>query len=372
MHGVFPGSERPRLLCLSAYEAASHRLWRERLTQGLPDYECQALTLPARHFRWRIRGNPLSWYDAPELQQAPDLVLATSMVDLAAIRGLNRGVAAAPSVAYFHENQFAYPEQRERVASNEPKVVNLYTALAADRVLFNSDWNRRSFLEGADELLRRMPDRKPETALARIEARSEVIPVPVPDGRGVPRQRHWPDAPHLIWNHRWEYDKGPDRLLALLRALRQRGQPFRLSLVGEGFRQAPEAFARIRDEFAGELINLGYMQSREAYDQLLGEADMVLSTALHDFQGLAVQEGMAAGCVPIVPDRLAYPEYVPDNLRHPSHEEDPGKEAEAAAERLMAVLAAPRPGPDSIAPEHYRLERVIPQYRRLFESLLGT
>lgn len=364
------GDERSRVLCLSAYEAASHRLWRERLGRGLPDYHWQALALPARHFRWRIRGNPLSWYDAPELQQAPDLVLATSMVDLAVVRGLNRGIAAAPTVVYFHENQFAYPEQQERVASNEPKVVNLYTALAADQVLFNSEWNRRSFLEGARELLRRMPDRKPETAVATIEARSRVVPVPIPDERFTALQRDWPAVPHLLWNHRWEYDKGPERLLALLRALRGRGQPFRLSLVGEGFRQAPEAFAHIREEFAGELVNLGYMESREAYDRLLEEADMVLSTALHDFQGLAVQEAMAAGCVPIVPDRLAYPEYVPADFRYPSREA-PELEGQAAAERLMAVLAEPRPGPETLMPERYRRTRVIPEYRQLFESLLG-
>lgn len=363
-------AERPGLLCLSAYEAASHRQWRERLAQGLPDFDWHTLTLPARHFRWRIRGNPLSWYDAPELQKAPDLVLATSMVDLAVVRGLNRRIAAAPTVVYFHENQFAYPEQRERVAGNEPKVMNLYTALAADRVLFNSEWNRQSFLEGARELLNRMPDRKPKTAVAAIEARSEVVPVPVPEVGARARQRGWPVAPHLVWNHRWEYDKGPDRLLALLRALRRRGQPFRLSLVGEGFRQAPEAFARIREEFAEELVNLGYMESREAYDRLLGEADMVLSTALHDFQGLAVQEAMAAGCVPIVPDRLAYPEYVPDGLRYASHEADPDREGEAAAERMMQVLAAPRPGSEALIPECYRHDRVIPEYRRVFESLL--
>jgi glycosyltransferase involved in cell wall biosynthesis len=273
-------------------------------------------------------------------------------------------------VVYFHENQFAYPEQHERVASNEPKVVNLYTALAADQVLFNSEWNRRSFLEGARELLRRMPDRKPETAVAIIEARSRVVPVPIPDERFTALQRDWPAVPHLLWNHRWEYDKGPERLLALLRALRGRGQPFRLSLVGEGFRQAPEAFARIREEFAGELLNLGYMESREAYDRLLEEADMVLSTALHDFQGLAVQEAMAAGCVPIVPDRLAYPEYVPADFRYPSREA-PEREGQAAAERLMAVLAEPRPGPEILMPERYRRTRVIPEYRQLFESLLG-
>lgn len=363
-------TERPRVLCLSAYEAASHRQWRERLAAGLGDFDWRSLTLPARHFRWRIRGNPLSWYDAPELQQAPDLVLATSMVDLAVIRGLNRGIAAAPTAVYFHENQFAYPEQRERVASNEPRVVNLYTALAADCVLFNSDWNRRSFLEGARALLKRMPDRKPETALAAIEARSRVLPVPVPDACFTSRDGAWPAVPHLLWNHRWEYDKGPERLLALLRALRERGQPFRLSLVGEQFRSAPEAFARIREEFAEQLVTVGFMESRDAYDRLLREADIVLSTALHDFQGLAVQEAMAAGCLPVVPDRLAYPEYVPAAMRYASLE-DPEAEGKEAASLIASLLAAARPGHDCFRPDHYSQRRLIPEYREVLASLAG-
>lgn len=366
------GNPKPRVLCLSAYEAASHRQWRELLERSLPGYEWHSLTLPPRHFRWRIRGNPLSWLNEPLLEQSWDLVIATSMVDLATLRGIHPTLARTPAIAYFHENQFAYPDRRTGQGSNEPGVVNLYTALSADRILFNSDWNRRSLIEGVEKLMRRLPDHKPTDLTRRLEAKSEVVPVPIDDGVFSARDREWSAVPHLLWNHRWEYDKGPDRLLAILRALRRNGQAFRISVVGQQFRSAPEAFEAIRVECRDELVNFGFLASEEAYRALLCEADLVLSTALHDFQGLAVLEAMAAGAVPVVPDRLAYPEYVPDSFRYESDEGDVGREAESAAALVRNLLDRPRPGVSTFRPDAYGARRVLPLYERAFSELLSN
>ena len=366
------GSPMPRVLCLSAYEAASHRQWRELLERGLPGYEWHSLTLPPRHFRWRIRGNPLSWLNEPLLEQSWDLVIATSMVDLATLRGIQPSLARTPAIAYFHENQFAYPDRRTGQGSNEPGIVNLYTALSADRVLFNSDWNRRSLIEGVEKLMRQLPDHKPRDLTRRLEDKSEVVPVPIANGVFGDRDRGWSPVPHLLWNHRWEYDKGPDRLLAILRALREEGQAFRVSVVGQQFRSAPDAFAAIREEFPEELAHFGFVASEEVYRALLGEADLVLSTALHDFQGLAVLEAMAAGAVPVVPDRLAYPEYVPSPLRYGSNEADIAGEARGAAALIGHLLNRPRPAADSFRPDAYCLDRVLPLYERAFSELLSS
>ncbi|TDT39305.1 glycosyltransferase involved in cell wall biosynthesis [Halospina denitrificans] len=364
------GNPKPRVLCLSAYEAASHRQWRELLERSLPGYEWHSLTLPPRHFRWRIRGNPLSWLNEPLLEQSWDLVIATSMVDLATLRGIHPALARAPAIAYFHENQFAYPDRRKGQGSNEPGIVNLYTALSADRVLFNSDWNRRSLIEGVEKLMRQLPDHKPRDLTRRLEAKSEVVPVPIDDGVFFGRDRDWSPVPHLLWNHRWEYDKGPDRLLAILRALKRNGQAFRISVVGQQFRSAPEAFEAIRAEFNGELVHFGFLASEDDYRSLLGEADLVLSTALHDFQGLAILEGMAAGAVPVVPDRLAYPEYVPAALRYESSEVDVDREAAKATALIRELLNNPRPACATFRPDAYRASQVLPLYERAFSELL--
>lgn len=362
----------PRILCLSAYEAASHRHWRQILEQGLAEFEWESLILPPRHFRWRIRGNPLSWLNEPLLSESYDLVLATSMVDLATLRGTQPALARTPAVAYFHENQFAYPDRRRDGQSNEPAIVNLYTALSADRVLFNSDWNRQSMLSGVARLMRRVPDRKPRDLVQCIEARSAVLPVPIDDDCFDGHDRQWSSVPHLVWNHRWEYDKGPERLLAILRALRDCGVEFRLSLVGQQFRVAPEPFSVIRSEFSEAIVQCGFIPIQDAYRQLLAEADIVLSTALHDFQGLAVLEAMAAGAVPVVPDRLAYPEYVPDELRYESHEQEPEQEATSAVRLICRLLARGRPNRRAFQPDHYRLSRLLPAYREALNGVLDA
>ena len=362
----------PRVLCLSAYEAASHRHWRELLQTYINGWDWHSLTLPPRHFRWRIRGNPLSWLNEPLLDESWDLVIATSMVDLATLRGIRPALARVPAIAYFHENQFAYPDRRSGEENNEPAVVNLYTALSADRVLFNSEWNRRSLLMGTQQLLARLPDCKPQDLVARIEGKSRVLPVPIDDDFFSDVKEDWSRPPHLVWNHRWEYDKGPEQLLAILRMLRESAVVFRLSVVGQQFRSAPETFATIRDEFSAELVHCGFIRSEEAYRALLAEADIVLSTALHDFQGLAILEAMAAGAVPVVPDRLAYPEYVPAGFRYESSEVDSGHEAASAAGLIHELLSHPRPRGARLRPDGYRRSRLLPLYQQIFNDVCGA
>ena len=93
----------------------------------------------------------------------------------------------------------------------------------------------------------------------------------------------------------------------------------------------------------------------------------MVSTALHDFQGLAMLEAMASGCVPLAPDRLAYREYVPEPCRYASHEQDPEREGVAAAELLADVLRTP---PSSFQPEAWRASRLATGYAALIRDLM--
>ncbi|MEC7814676.1 MAG: DUF3524 domain-containing protein [Pseudomonadota bacterium] len=364
-------STKPSILLLSAYHASSHQRWCQQLMTLLADEaQWHLLSLPPRFFQWRIRGNPMSWLNEPSLQEDWDLVIATSMVDLATLKGLNPRLAQTPCVLYMHENQFAFPLSSGQKGRVEPQMVNLYSAYAANAVVFNSAWNRDSFLDGARAFLKQMPDAVPDGLLSAMADKSRVIPVPIEDRlfteRVSPQSWH---RPHLLWNHRWEYDKGPDRLVALLQELAAREVPFRLSLVGESFRSYPQAFNQIRDSFADRIEHWGFMPAREDYDRLLQQADVVVSTALHDFQGLSMLEAMAGGCVPLAPDRLAYPEYVPAGCRYPSHENDPGVEARAAADSLQRLMQE-RPAP--VSPDTWRASVLVADYRGLIADLPGN
>lgn len=355
---------------LSAYDAGSHKRWREQLVASQPAFDWHVLALPPRFFRWRIRGNALTWLKEPALQEHWDLLVVTSMVDLASVRGFHPHLARTPALLYMHENQFAYPDSGRQHASAEPQMVNLYSAVAADHVVFNSEWNRDSFLDGAHAFLDKLPDGLPDGLIRQIRDKSSVIPVPIEDS--LFRKRATPHnlaCPHLLWNHRWEYDKSPDRLLRLLDRLVELGQDFRISVVGEQFRNQPRVFDEIKHHHGSRLVHWGYVDSREDYDKLLHEADVVVSTALHDFQGLSMLEAMASGCLVLAPDRLAYPEYVPSTQLYTSAVDDPEREALCAADTLMSLLEQK---PTAKPPHEWRLSELKRSYSNTMYVTIGS
>ncbi|MGD8174386.1 tRNA-queuosine alpha-mannosyltransferase domain-containing protein [Marinimicrobium sp. ARAG 43.8] len=332
-----------RVLLLSGYDAPSHRRWRQSLVQLLPHWQWTVLHQPPRHFKWRMRGGGFLWAyrDASTLQQSYDAVVATSMVDLATLRGLVPSLAAVPTLVYFHENQFAYPQRHHQRADVEPQLINLYSALSADRIAFNSAYNRDSFLSGAEALFHQLPDAIPPQVLTQLRERSEVLPVPVEAGCFVQNRAARDGRLSLVWNHRWEYDKAPDRLLKGLQCFFDRcgdSEPaITVHVVGQQFREQPPVFDALKALLTqqGALGQWGYVHSQSEYRQRLADSHVVLSTALHDFQGLSVLEAVAAGCRPIVPARQAYPEWFPPAFCYRSHEEHPEREAEAFADALL-------------------------------------
>ncbi len=348
---------RKRILLLSAYRADSHAAWADWLTSTFDAFDWRLLELPGRHFRWRIRGNPISWLDELATTEA-DAVIATSMVDLATLRGLHPHLAALPTLYYVHENQFAYPLGPQQVDSVDPQMVQIYAALAADRIAFNSAFNRDSFLEGMATLLGRMPDAVPPGIRDRLTQRSAILPVPIQPTAVAGGTR---DPGLILWNHRWEYDKAPEVFAEAMLTLAGSGVDFRLALLGPRPANAPEPLQKLREALGNRIIADGKLP-RSEYDALLGRAGIVVSTARHEFQGLAVLEASAAGATPLVPDALAYREQYPDACRYPQGDVD------TLTQRLQAWLqqGAP-PAPDVRAWTPGRLE---PDWKGMLDDLV--
>jgi glycosyltransferase involved in cell wall biosynthesis len=116
------------------------------------------------------------------------------------------------------------------------------------------------------------------------------------------------DIPILSWAARWEFDKDPETFFKAIRLLREQGAIFRLSVIGESFRNSPDVFAAAESEFADIILRWGYQPSRQAYLDTLTESDIFVSTAIHEFFGITAVESIACGCFPMLPERLAYPE----------------------------------------------------------------
>lgn len=366
MHKLKSEKLKKKILLLSAYDAESHRYWWKGLISNLEEYDWTVLTLPARYFSWRIRGNALTWaYNEREtLEQYYDLVIATSMTDLSTLRGFVPNLSRIPTVVYFHENQFDYPSSGHQFASVEPKVLNLYTALAADKIIFNTAYNLSTFLSGLDELLKKMPDHVPGGMVTALKNKAEVLPVPLNSDAFLLSKRSV-DEFNIVWNHRWEYDKNPALLYSSIKKLYSFGISFKLHVVGRQFRKEPQEFSLLRAEFPDVIGAWGYVESKQQYIKLLNKADIVLSTALHDFQGIAVLEGVAAGAVPVVPNRLAYTELFPAEFRY----SDKGDEAQNLADHLHSLIKS-KTEKTLIAPnvEHLSWGVLAESYRQLIQG----
>ena len=370
-----------KVLLLSAYAAQSHVYWQRGLQQMFPGWDWTCLALPPRYFSWRVRGNPLVWSlgERETLQRGWDLVIATSMVDLATLRGLVPSLAAIPTLLYFHENQFDYPQDRQQHSLLEAQMVSLYSALAADRIAFNSAYNRDTFIAGCAELLARLPDKVPSGIPEVLQEKSTLLPVPLLSQPGV--SPCWPgvagdiaDRPlRILWSARFEHDKGGEGLYAILGQLEASDTDYELAVTGQQFRNSPAVFARIEIEFKHRLVQFGYLESTAEYASLQAAADFVLSTATHEFQGLAMLQAVQAGCVPVAPDRLAYRELYDHRYRYLSSPGSPEKEANSAVKLIVELAAQLRSGALA-APDvsRFSLKRSKPAYRAEIQSLLAA
>jgi len=383
-----------RILLLSAYDSLSHNLWRNTLQYMLPEWEWTQLALPPRYFNWRIRGNSLTWaFTERQLLAAEyDLIIATSMVDLSSLRGFIPNLAKLPTLVYFHENQFAYPENNiakdkpgnKPASSNvEAQIITIYTALCANQILFNSEFNRRTFLQGANALLQRMPDHMPAGLMEQLEQRSQVLGVPLPpdiDTIKLPadKQKNGEKLLNVAWNHRWEFDKGPHLLLQIIQGCMDINLPVRFSLYGQRFRNHPEVFNQIlqllleqsrkNSDLSGSIMPI---PDRHAYLESLAKQDVVLSTAEHDFQGLAIQEACMLGCTPICTRKLAYPEYLEEKFLYTANNEAAADEVVEKLAGLWELKSARKPLPTTDI-SAYTVDQLKKEYLTLFGNILNS
>ncbi|MEA2011075.1 MAG: DUF3524 domain-containing protein [Actinomycetota bacterium] len=304
------------VLLVEPYYGGSHRAWADGFVAN-STHDVTLVTHEARFWKWRMHGAHLTLArDVTEaLDTPPDVVLASSMMSVGAFIGAARSViGAAPVAVYFHESQFSYPlSPLDRPDLTYP-MLNWSSAAVADLPIFNSEFHRSLFFEEAERFLRQFPDHKHGPSIDEVADRSIVLPVGVDLRRVDAQPRDNGGTPLILWNQRWEHDKGPDEFVDLIAALLDRGLNFRVAVVGESFVSSPESFDRLPGLLGDRLVAFGFLPDDE-YVDLLRSSDIAVSTAHHEFFGIAVVEAMAAGAFPVLPDRLVYPDRIPEG-RH--------------------------------------------------------
>jgi glycosyltransferase involved in cell wall biosynthesis len=327
-----------RFLFLEPYYGGSHREfadgWRERSRHRI-----ELVTLPDRFWKWRLRGAALHLARKVSSPESYDGLIASSMLSLAELRGL-WGRDCPPALLYFHENQLTYPVPEGESRDVQFAFTNISSALAAQRVLFNSGYHRRAFFEGLDATLRMMPDYRPSWVKGALEERSGVLypGCRLPRAQPRPRTRAAGETPLLIWNHRWEFDKDPEAFFRVLYRLVDRGVELRVALLGESFQFVPKAFLEARERLGQRVVQYGFAPDRGEYLGWLGRGDVVVSTAIQENFGIAVVEAIRLGCCPLLPARLSYPELIPEGF----HDRCLYGDEEELAARLAALLRDPQ------------------------------
>ena len=303
-----------RIALLESYYGGSHKAWADGY-QRFSRHDVQLLTMPAQFWKWRMQGAAITF--ARLLTAKPDLILASSMIDLSIFRALTyRRLGDVPLAMYFHENQLSYPQNRRQQHGWRYGFINLVSALTADANFFNSDFHLADFMEQLPRLLKHFADYNELQTIADIHAKSHLLPLGMDlrrfDG-GKKRPR--PAAPLILWNHRWEEDKNPTAFINSLRQLKNEGYAFRVAVAGDRFGEMPPAFQAARALFGDRLIQLGRIDSAAEYADLLWQADYVVSAAHQEFFGVSICEAIYCGCVPILPNRLNYPFLLTDDLK---------------------------------------------------------
>ncbi len=365
------------VLLLEPYFGGSHKAWAEGYASH-SSHAVRLLTLPARFWKWRMQGGAVTLAERVlALDRRPDLVLATDMVNLPALLGLTRGaLAQAPVALYCHENQLTYPPPPGEKRDLTYGMINWLSMLAADRVFFNSSFHLHDWFEELPRLLKHFPDCTHVHRIPEVQAKAAVLPVGCDLRRFdkvAARRAPGPGRPPVIlWNQRWEYDKAPETFFRALYALAEEGLDYRVALAGKSYRQTAGEFGAAREHLGDRVVHFGYASPHQ-YAALLRGADVVVSTAIHEFFGVSIIEAVYCGCFPVLPRRLSYPEIVPQ-AHHAACLYD---DFDGLLERLRWVLTNPdqaRRGASELreAMARYDWAQVGPRYDAALESLVDA
>ncbi|CAF3767210.1 unnamed protein product [Rotaria socialis] len=307
------------ILLIEGFYDGSHRSLIDLLHRVLSP-RSMLITLPGNKWPWRARCSSLILSDLiPNNENSFKYVFSSSIVNLSELISLRVDLLSAKKIIYFHENDLAYPKQNEQQEKRDFQYGynQILTALVADICLFNSLYNLNTFLDKLGPFLNRIPSPKPNTQQIRqkIANKSKVFYYPL-DKPTLSIQINTEKTGPLciVWPHRWEHDKDPETFFSVILELYETySLEFKLIILGQSYGEQPSIFSEVLSRLPSNYIrHWGFIESKSDYEKLLREGDVVVSTALHEFFGVAMLEACRAGCIPIVPDRLAYTELYPN------------------------------------------------------------
>lgn len=305
-----------KILFLESFYSGSHKAFADGLVKN-SSFQIDLLTMSARFWKWRMKGAALNFTEQIKNIEEYKLIFATDLINISDLKSF-LGSQCPPIIVYYHENQLAYPLNKNEKLDYHYGLTDLTNCLSADCIIFNSKTHKSVFLDELPIFLNHLPDYVPDWTIEKIKTKSLVI-YPGIDNT-VLNQKYKEsidkgnNIPLIIWNHRWEFDKNPEAFFKVLFKLKEEKIEFRLALLGEKYKRQPLVFKVAEKKLKDNIVHSGYVEDYSEYIEILKKGDIVISTANQENYGIAVIEAILAGCMPLLPNRLSYPELIPSEF----------------------------------------------------------
>jgi glycosyltransferase involved in cell wall biosynthesis len=366
-----------KICLIEPFHTGSHAAWAEEYAR-FSRHDVTLLSLIGRHWKWRMHGGAVTLArQFMSSSYAPDMLIASDMLDLATFLALTRAKThKLPTALYFHENQLTYPWSPEdsdpaRERDAHYAFINYTSAIAADVVLFNSRYHLDAFVNQLPGFLKSFPDQNELESVTLIQTKSAVLPLGMDlqhlDQYCPKRPKKSTGPPLILWNHRWEYDKNPEEFFHVLFQLQDEGFSFEVAILGESYRKTPSIFMEARRRLGSRIVQFGYAEHYADYARWLWRSDILPVHSHHDFFGASVVQAIYCHCTPLLPHRLAYPEHLPAEL----HEHLLYDDIDDLLRRLRKMLKEPYHEISKLRTEvaRYDWQELIVKYDDLFEML---
>ncbi|KAM8749224.1 tRNA-queuosine alpha-mannosyltransferase isoform 5-T5 [Acanthopagrus schlegelii] len=306
-------SAAPSVLLVEAFYGGSHKQLIDLLQENI---SCSVCTLPAKKWHWRARTAALHFSQTIPTCPSHRVLFCSSVLNLCELVALRPDLARLKKVLYFHENQLVYPVRKDQERDFQYGYNQILSWLLPEHKLVRrshvddiitpqDEQEAPRLLSSPDESLTVSCEQQDPHQTTTAEPRTDPRPV----SEGDPEDQRRPL--HIVWPHRWEHDKDPELFFSTLIKLKERRLDFHLSVLGETFTDPPEIFPEARRLLDRHILNWGFLPSKDDYLKVLCEADVVVSTAKHEFFGVAMLEAVHCGCYPLCPKALVYPEIFP-------------------------------------------------------------
>ena len=308
-----------KVLLIEPFYSGSHKAWADQW-KARSRHQFEFLTMPGLFWRWRMEGGTVTLAKKYlDLSFQPDLIIASDMLDLGRFLALTRKkTASIPTCVYFHENQLSYPwsPHYKTTASHQRRNygwTNITSALAADWVWFNSNFHRQNFISSTLTFLQSFNDFQETESAQLISDKSSVMQLAVDlhrfDAFKTPKSK----KPLILWNHRWIYDKNPEEFFQAIYALQDKNIDFDVVVLGETQGAISKIFTAAKQRLGSRVLHMGYVDSFAEYATWLWRSTHIPVTSIQDFFGISAVEGIYCQAIPLLPERLAFPDHLPAN-----------------------------------------------------------